>query len=425
MKKKYLIAITLMGLAGFLLTGIILYTIVSDSVKHNELTHLRDCVQISVKAALKSNLASKDFDGLLATSKGERIKDDVRELLNLYTLTSISLISNENIILLADQPELIGSRAPDDVYVDLIKSEKMPFIIAQTDKSSHSQHSTEGGLIKVYEPAVLDGKMKGVFVLEISQQAKGAHGNMQTQGIVLTMLGGTLALFLLVIGVLYQISKVLLKQIEELKTQKQGLETLYKKLDYSYEDTLLAIAGAIDAKDPFLSGHSARVAVIALLLSKELDLNEKDSKTLEYAAIVHDIGMLSVPDNILEKSSKLTEDEYKVIKRHPDTGVRILKNIDFLSEALPIIRHHHEKFDGTGYPLGLEKKDIPLGARILALADAYDSMKTERPFRKGLDHDAAVQEIARCKGTQFDDQLVDAFMRIENEIKSKLSKKSS
>lgn len=138
----------------------------------------------------------------------------------------------------------------------------------------------------------------------------------------------------------------MLKQNTELSKQKIEIETSYKKLNDSYRNTIFALSNAVDARDPYTAGHSARVTKISMLLGKTLDLKEKELGNLEYAALFHDIGKIGIPDCILLKNGKLTDEEFEIIKKHPEMGVHILKSIDFLTEGLPIIKHHHEKFMG-------------------------------------------------------------------------------
>lgn len=273
----------------------------------------------------------------------------------------------------------------------------------------------EGRLVfDMYVPAIYDGKVEGVFVLQMDDEAISSHTKMIMKVIAMTLSGGLLVLFLMLIGILYRTSRTLLRQNEELVEQKSEIEASYKKLNDSYRDTVVALSNAVDARDPYTAGHSARVTRISLLLSRELNMAEEDSRILEYAALFHDIGKLGVPDHILNKNGRLTDEEYESIRRHPDLGVSILGRVDFLSGALPIIRHHHERFDGNGYPSGIRGEQIPLGARIIAIADTYDAMTSDRPYRKGVSHDLAVQEILKNRGIQFDGKLVDAFMKISD-----------
>ncbi len=156
---------------------------------------------------------------------------------------------------------------------------------------------------------------------------------------------------------------------------------------------------------------------MSLEIGKVLGFSEDRLKALEYSALFHDMGKIGIPDHILNKKDKLTDKEYEIIKKHPDIGVSILQTIDFMAGNLGIIRHQHERYSGGGYPMGISGKDIPLEARIIAIADTYDAMTSDRPYRKGLPEEAALNEIIKNKEIQFDGKLVDAFIV----AKSKLS----
>jgi len=219
-------------------------------------------------------------------------------------------------------------------------------------------------------------------------------------------------LFFLLIGLMLNTSKTLIKQNESLQMQNEKLEYANVMIDKSYVNTIKAISGAVDARDPYTAGHSSRVTKISLAIGKELGLSKDDLQNLEYATLFHDIGKIGVSDNILNKPGKLTADEFDLMRKHPLIGVRILQDIEFLEKSLPIIKHHHERVDGTGYPDGLSDSEIPFGARILAIADTFDAMITDRPYRKGVSEQKAIQEIIRNKGSQFDSELVDVFIKI-------------
>jgi len=187
---------------------------------------------------------------------------------------------------------------------------------------------------------------------------------------------------------------------------------LYTKMRKVYLDTIRALAAAIDAKDPYTKGHSERVAQIAVLLAQELDLSDRDIENIEYTALLHDIGKIGIDDRILGKSSKLSNEEFKKIKEHPIVGAKIIEPIDFLKNSYKIIYHHHEKYNGGGYPDGLKEKDIPLCARIIGVADAYDAMGSDRPYRKKLSKEKILKEFTEQSGKQFDPQIVNALMLI-------------
>jgi len=186
--------------------------------------------------------------------------------------------------------------------------------------------------------------------------------------------------------------------------------SLYEDLEMSYFSTVKALARAIEVKDPYTYGHSERVTEYAMVIGKKLDLSEWDLRNLKYAAALHDIGKLGIAGHILNKPGALSEDEFVHIKTHPQMGDSIMEPVSFLKEPRAIILHHHERWDGKGYPEGLKGKKIPLGARILAVADSFEAMMSDRPYRKALDLQDAIKEIEDNAGTQFDPLVVTAFI---------------
>jgi response regulator RpfG family c-di-GMP phosphodiesterase len=178
----------------------------------------------------------------------------------------------------------------------------------------------------------------------------------------------------------------------------------------AYKGTIKALAAAIDAKDHYTRGHSQRVMKYALLGGTSLSFSQEESEVLEYASILHDIGKIGIADSILSKPAPLTYQEWKMIIRHPQIGADILSGVPFLEEARKLILHHHEMYDGNGYPAGLKYDEIPMGARLLAVTDAFDTMTTDRAYRASLGIDCAIEELYRCSGTQFCPVAVNAFI---------------
>jgi putative nucleotidyltransferase with HDIG domain len=168
----------------------------------------------------------------------------------------------------------------------------------------------------------------------------------------------------------------------------------------------------VDARDSYTAGHSRRVQQLALAIGRELGLSHAELDLLGHAALFHDIGKLAIPDAILLKPASLTQDEWSLMQRHAEEGARIIDRLGFLNDAVPAIRHHHERFDGTGYPDRLAGEDIPLGARIIHVADALDSMLTTRIYRAARPAAEALQELRRAAGTQFCPRCVTALERI-------------
>lgn len=188
--------------------------------------------------------------------------------------------------------------------------------------------------------------------------------------------------------------------------------TLYKYLEDSYLDTIRALVSAMEAKDPYTRGHSERVRKYAIKIAKELGLSSIEMKELDYAGYLHDIGKIGISDSLLTKVEPLTEVEYEIIKKHPDIGHNILKDVKHLSATCAIIRCEHERFDGNGYPNGLKKDEIPIGARVIAVADAFDAMTTDRPYRKAITKGEAMKVLREETGKQFDPKVVKAFLKI-------------
>jgi len=175
---------------------------------------------------------------------------------------------------------------------------------------------------------------------------------------------------------------------------------------------IYALAATVDAKDHYTYGHSKKVSEYATAISQVLDLSEDRIATIRAAALLHDIGKVGIPDSILNKAGTLTEEEWEQIKAHPQVGVEILRHVINLVNCLPAILHHHERYNGDGYPYGLKGDGIPLEARILAIADAYDAITSSRPYRERLSPRQAINELKRCVGTQFDPELVDTFCKV-------------
>lgn len=203
-----------------------------------------------------------------------------------------------------------------------------------------------------------------------------------------------------------------IKQMNEIKKINNELSDTYEKLEKAYLESVQTLRYTVEAKDSYTRGHSDRVSEYSVLLGKYLNLPEETLNTLRIGGLFHDIGKIGVPDSILQKESKLTDDEYSEIKNHPSIGAHILSTATIFHDIIPIVKHHHEKYDGTGYPGRLQGENIPYLARIAAIADSFDAMTSRRTYRDSLPMDVVISEFKRCKGTQFDPKLADIFLDI-------------
>jgi response regulator RpfG family c-di-GMP phosphodiesterase len=214
-------------------------------------------------------------------------------------------------------------------------------------------------------------------------------------------------------------------QLEELVEQRtQELNHALSSLEDAYRSTLKALTAALETRDAETHGHSERVVTFSLRLGRELGLDKEQLRSLEFGSLLHDIGKIGVPDAILRKPAKLTDEEWVKMREHPLHGQAILRGIEFLSGAARVVGQHHEKWDGSGYPLGLRGDEIDMNARIFAVADAFDAMTSDRVYRAARSYEEAVAELERFAGRQFDPRVVAAFHRVPREDWEELRRRS-
>jgi len=190
---------------------------------------------------------------------------------------------------------------------------------------------------------------------------------------------------------------------------------LYDSLQESYRETIKALVNTLDARDVETREHSSRVVEYTLEIARRMGIAGKELDAIKYGAMLHDVGKIGVKDAILHKPGSLTPEEWEEMRKHSGTGYEMLKDVKLLKNALPVILHHHERYDGEGYPAGLAKEDIPIGARIFAIADTLDAMTSSRPYRKALPYEVAYEEIVKNSGAQFDPKVVEVFTGIPGE----------
>jgi putative nucleotidyltransferase with HDIG domain len=191
----------------------------------------------------------------------------------------------------------------------------------------------------------------------------------------------------------------------------EELFNILSKIRASYLCTVRKLTDSLEEKDNYTKGHCERVTTYSLEIAKKMGMNEEELLILEFAGLLHDIGKLGIPSEIINKEGILTNEEFEIIKKHPEIGYDLLKNMTFLDTSNRILLQHHERIDGKGYPYGLESDDIDEMAKILAVADAFDAMTTVRPYRMNtLSNEQAIVEFMRNKNTQFDETVVDVFI---------------
>jgi response regulator RpfG family c-di-GMP phosphodiesterase len=211
-------------------------------------------------------------------------------------------------------------------------------------------------------------------------------------------------------------------RVEEATRDLQGA---FHQLRETYRSTLEALGSALDTRDVGTESHSRRVHGYSLATARQHGVPDDQLPDLEHGVLLHDIGKIGIPDGILLKPGPLTPNEWSIMRRHPEIGKRLIEKIPFLQGAIPIVYHHHERFDGSGYPLGLKGEAIPLGARIFSVVDAFDAMTFDRPYSKAISFEAAKAEIKRCAGTHFDPAVVGSFLQVPESLLEEIRRSST
>jgi putative nucleotidyltransferase with HDIG domain len=201
----------------------------------------------------------------------------------------------------------------------------------------------------------------------------------------------------------------------ESRRQAAEIKAAYDKLEATYDQTLAALMSALDARDRETEGHSSRVSRLTARMGQALNFSREQLKVLERGSLLHDIGKIGISDTILHKPGRLSEEEWTVMRRHPDIGAKIVNGIPFLEDTIPLIRHHQERWDGTGYPDGLRGEEIPILARMFSIADAFDALTSNRPYRQKISEEEAVQYLREQSGTLFDPHIVEIFEQVLKE----------
>jgi putative nucleotidyltransferase with HDIG domain len=313
-------------------------------------------------------------------------------------------------------PERIGTRYPVDGHLaDAVRDGHAEAELESLGEHENAAEAKLGAerVVEVYAP-ILGRRGAPIGAYEIYADASGLEATVQERSRQLWL--AVLAVFVLLWASLALLvrgaSGRLRRQTQALKERSAQLMDSYRELEQSSLDAIETLNATVEAKDPYTAGHSARVQRIAVALGIELELDTARLSTLGHAALFHDIGKLAVPDAVLTKPGPLDEDEYELIKKHSEKGAEIVGKLGRLRGAVPLIRHHHERWDGKGYPDALRGDEIPLEAAIIGLADAWDAMTTDRPYHRALTLEEAYAEIRGGRATQFSPAVVDAFLAV-------------
>lgn len=362
---------------------------------------------LAANALLRHELIDVPLDRPLSGRIVNRIDDICSEDLRTSGIVAVKVWSNRRVLLYSSEAsDEIGRRFENDSVMKAATGETVIEIAAESDTEHEAVFAQTGPLVEVYAP-LRDGA-----VVELYQSfGPIASAIRRTRALAwLAVLGLALPTYLVGLQIVRRAARKLDRQESALAETNRRLADSLEELEEHTLGTLSALAAAVDAKDSYTARHSLMVADYAAVIGKRLGLSEEELRLLERACLVHDIGKIAVPESILLKPGRLDSHEYEIIKRHPARGAEIVASIPFLKPAADAVRHHHERYDGKGYPDGHLGEEISVLARILAVADTFDAMTSDRPYRRRLTLEEARCELETCAGSQLCPTAVPALL---------------
>ncbi len=392
------------SLAVFVLIGLGTAQQVGSAMQSSALKAAESAAFDSLQGPLVNHLHPWELHRAMSGWRLAQFDRLVRSDVLTHRIVVVKVWNPQGQVVYSTDRSIVGKRFPieDDVAQALAGHD-----FANVSNLSAEENQADrrfGQLMQVYIPIRFgNGPVVGAFEIYETYGPLAAQIADLQHITYLVIGGGLLLLYLLLFGIVRAGSRTIIRQQGQLQAEQARLEA-------SYSETIMSLAAAVDARDSQTESHSKRVTALATRLAEHIGIDEESLRGLRDGAELHDIGKIGVPDAVLRKPGPLTEQEWELMRRHPVIGYEMIKNISFLQDALPVIRHHHERWDGEGYPDRLSGEDIPLAARIFALADAFDAMTSDRPYRRGLSTQEALLRITADAGSHFDPLLAFAFV---------------
>jgi len=398
---------TFYSLVAFIFTGVSLLLFINSHMINEQINSMEQLTHLTLTDIVEPEFSSKEYNTTISKEKFNVLDMKLQHITQSENILGIKIWNTKNLLIYSNNSDIIEKTVINNINLNkAFKNEQSSLV------SNDLVDGKTIKVVKIYLPIEINNSIVGVYEIIKPYAEIEMHMKPVIRIISIIVFSGLLILYLLLLKIMYNFSIKMLNQNETLIRNSNDLKESYTKLNLSYKSTIIALSKAIDARDTYTAGHSERVTQLSLKIGKVLALSPHQLNTLEIAALFHDVGKIGIPDQVLNKPGKLTAEEFNQIKEHPSIGVDILKTIEFLDKTFPMILHHHEKYDGSGYPSGISGESIPFESRIICVADSYDAMTSDRPYRKGLSHDVAVNEIIKFKGIQFDPKIVDAFLKI-------------
>jgi putative nucleotidyltransferase with HDIG domain len=403
---------TFVLLSAVVLAGgcLILSALLTDAVKHQAL----DDAKVSLTQYANGVLGPRMIYGSTLQVGDSATSIVNRDLAERPDILSVKVWNLEGRLEWANlAPERIGRKFP--LSADLREALETREATAEFSALEEREDAVEAGrfsgdVIEVYAP-LFTGQHELVGAYEVYADAAPLEASIadRRRAIWIASAGLFALLWILIMLLARNASGLLRRQTTALRERSAALSESYRMLEESSLEAIESLNATVEAKDPYTAGHSLRVQRIAVSIAQELGVPAPQLEVVRLGGLFHDIGKIAIPDVLLTKPVKLSEDEYELVKRHSSEGARIVSKFGRLRECVPVIRHHHERWDGRGYPERLAGEDIPLLACIVGFAEAWDAMTIERPYQRALRSEEALEEVRENRGVQFSPQVVDAF----------------
>jgi putative nucleotidyltransferase with HDIG domain len=409
-----LLRVFLLASAGILLIGaIVLGWVLTASIQRQSLDDARASLTQYVDGVLRPQLVRNDRLHI-SPHFPSRLKAQLRRQPDLV---SVKVWRPDGTLVWTNRAsQRIGHRFPSALAGDLGETIALKRAHASINKLGDDEDAAERALglddiFEVYAPILSSDGTHALGAYEIYAKPERAQSFIASRKRVIwiTVIAVFAVLYAALALLVRRASSTMQRQALALRVRSRELMDSYRRLEESSLEAIESLNATVDAKDPYTAGHSARVQRIALAVATELGVASERLDAVRFGGLFHDIGKIAVPDSILTKPGRLDDDEFEVIRRHPADGAAILAHFSRLREAVPLVRHHHERWDGHGYPDRLAGDAIPVEACVVGLADAWDAMTTDRPYRPAMSVEEATAELRRCSGTQFAPAVVDAF----------------
>jgi putative nucleotidyltransferase with HDIG domain len=398
--QRYMIASFLV----MLLLGLGIATFLGQAITDQSLASARESAFDTLHWRLLTHVPPNQ---LVTPMTDQRYKDFdrfIRQSVLSKRVVRVKVWDDHGTAIYSSDGKLIGQTFPISDELDRALHGEVASEVSNLTAGENKNDRKFGKLLEVYMPIQYPGRSRVLGAFEIYQDyAPVGREIAYLQHVTYMALGGGLfLLYLLLFGIVRSGSKTIEKQQAELQRHTVDLED-------SYRQTIASLAAAVDARDHSTERHAERVTELAVELGRWMGLTDAELHELERGALLHDVGKIGISDTILLKPGDLTDEEWAEMRKHPEIGFRMLRSVSFLEDALPVVLHHHERWDGTGYPDRMRGSEIPLSARLFAVVDAYDAITADRPYRSGSSHEVAMSRIRDSSGSHFDPDVVAVF----------------